>query len=85
MPEENTRGEKADEEEQKPGCLQIFFLPLITALLSAMFLISTGIIANLFLNFESNQLKIAWLLASVGAGLAVYFFFSRQKRKRDKN
>ncbi len=85
MPEENTRGEKADEEEQKPGCLHILFLPLITALLSAMFLISIGIIANLFLNFESNQLKIAWLLASVGAGLAVYFFFSRQKRHRDKN
>lgn len=85
LPEENTRGEKTEEEEQKPGCLQIFFLPLITAILSAMFLISTGIIANLFLNFESNQLKIAWLLASAGAGLAVYFFFSRQKRKRDKN
>jgi len=85
MPEEKIRGEKAEEEEPKQGCLQIFFLPLIIAILSAMFLISSGIILNLFLNFESNQLKIAWILASVSAGLVIYFFFARQKRKRDKN
>jgi len=85
MPEEKTREEKAEEEEPRQGCLQIFFLPLLIAILSAMFLISSGIILNLFLNFESNQLKIAWILASVGAGLVVYFFFARQKRQRDKD
>lgn len=80
MPEENTREEKTEEEEQKPGCLQVFFLPLLIALFSAMFLISSGIIINLFVNFESNQLKIAWILASVGVGLVIYFLAARQKR-----
>ena len=86
IPEENSREGKTEEEEEKPGCLQVIFLPLLIALLSAMFLISSGIIINLFANFESNQLKIAWILASVGVGLAVYFLISRQKRQnRDKN
>ena len=85
MPQEKTGEEKSEEEEPKQGCLQIFFIPLIIAILSAMFLISSGIIINLFVNFESNQLKIAWILASVSAGLVVYFFLSRHKRQRHKN
>jgi uncharacterized membrane protein YvbJ len=77
---------KEDEDEDAPGCLQVVLVPLITALLTALFLISCGIIINLFANFESNQVKIAWLLGSVLVGLAVYFLLTRSRKqtRRDK-
>ncbi|MGD8535259.1 MAG: zinc-ribbon domain-containing protein [Candidatus Aminicenantes bacterium] len=81
MPEERNRD--TDQEDERPGCLQVFFIPLITALLSAAFLISCGVIINLFANFESNQVKIAWLLGSVLAGVAIYFLLSK-KRNQDR-
>ncbi|UCE22618.1 MAG: hypothetical protein JSV46_10530 [Candidatus Aminicenantes bacterium] len=72
-----------DQEDEKPGCLQVFLIPLVTALLSAAFLVSCGVIINLITHFESNQVKIAWLLGSVLAGVAVYFLLSK-KRKQDR-
>lgn len=79
MPE--IRERDTDHEEEKPGCLQVFLIPFITALLSVVFLISCGVIINLFANFESNQVKIAWILGSVLMGLAVYFLLSKNKKK----
>jgi len=73
--------EKREEEEEKPGCLQIFLIPLITAIFSVFFLIFSGIIINLFTNFESNQVKIAWLLGSVLVGLAIYYLLSKNKKQ----
>ncbi|MGD2244988.1 MAG: zinc-ribbon domain-containing protein [Candidatus Aminicenantes bacterium] len=81
MPE--VKDQDKAQEDEKPGCLQVFLIPLITALLSAAFLISCGVIINLFANFESNQVKIAWLSGSVLIGLAVYFLLSK-KRKPDR-
>ncbi len=84
MPEETGGAEDLDEDAS--GCLQVVLVPVITALLTALFLISCGIIINLFANFESNQVKIAWLLGSVFVGLAVYFFLTRSRRqtRRDR-
>ena len=74
-------GGTEDQDEDTPGCLQVVLVPLITALLTVLFLISCGIIINLFANFESNQVKIAWLLGSVLVGLAVYFLLTKSKRQ----
>ncbi len=73
--------EEKREEEEEPGCLPVIVMPLIIALLSVSFLISCGVIINLFADFESNQVKIAWLLGSVLVGLAVYFLLSKSKRQ----
>lgn len=73
--------EEKQEEEEEPGCLQIFIIPVVTAICSVFFLILSGVIINLFADFESNQVKIAWLLGSVLSGLAVYFFMSKRKRQ----
>jgi uncharacterized membrane protein YvbJ len=73
--------EEKREEEEEPGCLQVIVMPLIIALLSVSFLISCGVIINLFADFESNQVKIAWLLGSGLIGLAVYFLLSKNKKK----
>lgn len=72
------RNRDTDQEDEGPGCLQVFLIPLVTALLSAAFLISCGVIINLFTHFESNQVKIAWLLGSVLVGIAVYFLLSKK-------
>lgn len=73
--------EEKREVEEEPGCLQIFIIPIVTAICSVLFLILSGVIINLFADFESNQLKIAWLLGSGLVGLAVYFFLSQIKKK----
>ncbi len=77
------RDRDTDQEDERPGCLQVFLIPLVTALLSAAFLISSGVIINLITHFESNQVKIAWLLGSVLTGVAVYLLLSN-KRKQDR-
>ncbi len=81
IPERKDRS--ADQEDERPGCLQVFLIPLVTALFSAAFLVSCGVIINLITHFESNQVKIAWLLGSVLAGVAVYLLLSK-KRKTDR-
>lgn len=78
------RDRDTDQEEEKPGCLQVFLIPLVTAFLSVAFLISCGVIVNLFANFESNQVKIAWLLGSVLVGMAVYFLLSKKGNQTEK-
>lgn len=78
------KGSEEIPEEEHGGCLQVILTPLIIAALSIAFLVSCGIIINLFANFESNQVKIAWLLGSVSVGLAVYFLLSKKKRRPRK-
>lgn len=77
------RGLDTEQEDERPGCLQVFLIPLVTALLSAAFLVSCGVIINLITHFESNQVKTAWLLGSVLVGVAVYFLLSK-KRKQER-
>lgn len=76
---------KEVEEALKTGCLQILLMPLIVAFLSALLLIFAGVIINLFVNFESNQIKILWIIISLSAGLAIYFFLSKMKKKKVKS
>jgi len=82
--EEKNSAEKETEEARELGCFQILVIPLIIALLSFFFMISGGIIINLFVNFESNQIKIIWIGASLLAGLIIYLLFSKVKKKWGK-
>jgi len=72
--------EKSDSEAED-GCLSIIMLPLIVSLITAGFIILTGLILNLFLHFESNQLKIIWLGISILSGAAAYRVIKRYKNK----
>lgn len=78
------KGREETSDEEHGGCLQVILTPLIIAAFSIAFLVSCGIIINLFANFESNQVKIAWLLGSVCVGLAVYFLLSKKKKRSRK-
>lgn len=76
--------EDIKEETEKLGCLQIMFMPLAIALGSAFLLVLAGFLLNLFIHFESNQLKIAWIGTSCALGLAVYHFLSRKRKSEEK-
>lgn len=76
--------EKKVEEDQKLGCLQILLMPLIIALFSVSFLILCGFIINLLVNFESNQIKIVWIISSFLLGLVIYILLSKNKKQRGK-
>jgi len=73
--------EKIDSEAED-GCLSIIMLPLIVSLITAGFIILSGLILNLFVHFESNQLKIIWLGISVLSGAAAYWIIKRYKNKK---
>jgi cytochrome c biogenesis protein CcdA len=83
LPEKTDDWQEAKKEQPaKEGCLQILLMPLMIALVLTLFLITGGIIINLFVNFESNQIKIAWIVFSILLGLAVYFFLHSRKRAK---
>lgn len=81
--EREARDERT-EEVQKLGCLQILFMPLAIALFSGLFLIFCGFIINLLINFESNQVKIIWIVSSSLAGFAIYLLLSKIKKQSRK-
>jgi len=82
--EEKKWEEKKPEEARKQGCLQILLIPLLIAFLSALFLIFAGVIINLLVNFESNQVKILWIIISLLAGLVIYVLLSKTKKQRKR-
>ena len=86
LPGEEKRIDREDiiEEAERPGCLQIMFMPLAIALASACLLVLVGFLLNLFIHFESNQMKIAWVGASCALGLAVYHFLSRKRKPKEE-
>ena len=73
--------EKIDSEAED-GCLSIIMLPLIVSLITAGFIILSGLILNLFIHFESNQLKIICLGISFLSGAAAYWIIKRYKNKK---
>lgn len=83
LPEKTDNQQEAKTEQPaREGCLQILLLPLISALVLTLFLIIGGIIINLFVNFESNQIKIAWIIFSILLGFAVYYLLHSRKRAK---
>lgn len=87
LPEVGNKTDKEDvkaEETERPGCLQIMFMPLAVAFASACLLILGGFLLNLFIHFESNQLKIAWIGASCALGLAIYHLLSKKRKTKVK-
>jgi Asp-tRNA(Asn)/Glu-tRNA(Gln) amidotransferase A subunit family amidase len=75
-----------DKEPQGSGCFQILLMPFFIALVSVLFLIAAGVIINLLVNFENNQIKIAWLGFSLLIGLAIYLLLSKfRNRKKEEN
>ncbi len=67
--------------EAKDGCLSLIILPLIVSLITAGFIILSGLILNLFVHFESNQLKIIWLGISILSGATAFWVIKRYKNK----
>ncbi len=67
--------------EAEDGCLSIIMLPLIVSLITAGLIILAGLILNLFVHFESNQLKIIWLGISILSGAATFWVIKRYKNK----
>lgn len=82
--EEKKWEEKKPEETLKQGCLQILLMPLLIAFLSALSLIFAGFIINLLVNFESNQVKILWIIISFLVGLVIYVLLSKTKKQRER-
>jgi hypothetical protein len=70
-----------EKEEEPEGCMTILLIPLLTALAATLILILAGFAINMFIHFESNQVKIAWIGASVFIGFLLYRFFSEKRRK----
>jgi len=68
----------------KRGCLQILLLPFLTALALTLFLVAGGIIINLFIKLESNQIKFAWIVLSLLIGFTVFSFLHFWKKKNLK-
>ena len=83
LPGKTDEGEEAKPEQpEKGGCLQILLIPFITALALTLFLIAAGIIINLFIKLESNQIKFAWIVFSLLLGFAVFFLLHSWRRAR---
>ena len=76
-------GEEKTDQAPEQGCLQILLMPLIIALFSVSLLIIGGVLINLLVNFESNQIKIAWIGLSLLLGIAVFFFLNSRKKAKD--
>jgi RNA polymerase subunit RPABC4/transcription elongation factor Spt4 len=85
-PEKNKLKEtiETEESEEGRGCLSLFLVPLILALLVAAFLIATGVAINLMVHFESNQVKIIWIASSLLVGFAVYLLLSKIRKQRQR-
>ena len=85
-PSQNKIKEKTEitESEEGRGCLSIVLVPLFLSIGVAAFLIIAGVAINIIVHFESNQIKIAWIVSSLLVGLAIYFLLSRIKKQKVK-
>ena len=55
-------------QEEEQGCLSILIIHLMIALGLAVLFVLFGFVVNLLVHFEANQIKIAWLTASILLG-----------------
>ena len=72
------------ESEERQGCLSLFLVPLFLSIAVASFLIIAGVAINIMVHFESNQIKIIWIVSSLLVGLAIYLLLSKIKKQREK-
>ena len=70
------------QEEEEQGCLSIIIFHLLLALALAVIFVLFGFVVNLLVHFEANQVKIAWLVASLLLGGALSLMVRKLKRKK---
>ena len=75
---------EGEAEEDAMGCLPLFFWPLLISFTVTSALILLGFIIHVFSNFQTNQVKVIWILCSVAAGSIVYMIFSKIKKRNSK-
>ena len=75
----DTSGFQVEEDE---GCLSILIFHFVIALGLAVLFVLSGFIINLLVHFEANQVKIAWLAASLLLGGVFSFMIRKLKRKK---
>ncbi|MFC2163379.1 hypothetical protein ACFLT2_00105 [Acidobacteriota bacterium] len=69
-------------EEEEQGCLSILIFHLLVALGLAVFFVLFGFVVNLLVHFEANQVKIAWIAASLLLGGTLSLIIRKLKRKK---
>jgi len=81
-PDQNKINEKIEikEREEGRGCISLFLVPLFLSIGVAAFLIIAGVVINIIVHFESNQIKIVWIVSSFLVGLAIYLLLSKIKK-----
>jgi uncharacterized membrane protein YvbJ len=72
------------QEEEEEGCLSILIFHFLIALGLAILFVLSGFIINLLVHFEANQVKIAWLAASLLLGGTISFMIRRLQRKKKR-
>jgi len=70
------------QEEEEQGCLSILIFHLLLALALAVLFVLFGFVVNLLVHFEANQVKIAWLMASLLLGAILSLMVRKLKRKK---
>ena len=68
------------ENQEGQGCFSLFLVPFFLSIVVVAFLIIAGVAINLMIHFESNQIKIAWIVSSFLVGLAIYLLLSKIKK-----
>ncbi len=76
---------KGLQEEEEQGCLSILIFHLLMALGLAVLFVLFGFVINLLVHFEANQIKIAWLAASLLVGGTLSLMVRKLKRKKSGN
>jgi hypothetical protein len=72
---------EGETEDDEMGCLPIFFWPILISLTVTSILIVFGFIIHVFLHFETNQVKVIWILCSIAAGSLVYMIIMKIKKR----
>ena len=73
---------KGLQEEEDQGCLSILIFHFLIALGLAILFVLFGFIINLLVHFEANQVKIAWLAASLLLGGTFSLLIRKLKKKK---
>ena len=68
--------------EEEQGCLSILIFHLLIALGLAILFVLFGFVVNLLVHFEANQVKIAWIAASILLGGTLSLMIRKLKRKK---
>lgn len=73
---------KGIQEEEEQGCLSILIFHLLMALALAVLFVFFGFMVNLLVHFEANQVKIAWLVASILLGGILSLVVRKLKKRK---